>query len=124
MDVGPPTPAQDRGRLVRREVVQDQVQPLRFRIALANALQDVQDLAASLPRPEVAPELIGMDVVARQPVPDPVGPRVGRGESIGMALWPPALARLGPEFQWAKLVEGQRGSIPCPLVHVPPNQFF
>ena len=118
------TPTSDFGSPVRREVVQDQVNALPDGILSARTLQNLQHFARSLSAARVAPQLVAMNVVERQPVTHPVLAGVGGGEAIRAARGAPTSTVLWTNLQGAELVEGNRRAIGCRPIHVASDQFF
>ncbi len=93
-------------------------------IPSARTLQNLQYFARSLSAPRVAPQLVAMNVVERQPVTHPVLAGVGGREAVRAACGAPTSTVLRANLQGAELVEGNRRAVGCRLVHVASDQFF
>ena len=75
-------PSTDFRPSVRREVVEDQVDPFFDRIARAHPFEDTKDIVPAFTATEVSPELILLSVEKSQPLSSAVRPGVGSRQAI------------------------------------------
>lgn len=110
--------------VMRREVVQDQVYPLLWRIPFSQELQDAQAFLPAFPFPHISPQIVGMDVVKGQPVANAVCAMVCGRQPFGMVAVTITSPVLRTYLQRPELVECHRRPILRKVADVLANQFF
>src|SRR5215208_945159 len=97
LDVVPGGAGPDRGGLVRRQVVEDDVDRVVVGSGRPDALERGEGVLAALVQPGDTPQPVLGEVVAAVEVADPVGAVVGGGQPVGMVVGRPAGAVAGPD---------------------------
>src|SRR5207342_1044581 len=105
LDVMPTGQGPDRGGLVRRQVVEDDVDRLVVGSGRPDALERGEGVLAALVQPGDPPQPVLGEVIAAVEVADPVSAVVGGGQPVGMLAGRPAGAVAGSDAQGSELVE-------------------
>jgi len=90
---------------VRREVVQNQMNPLTQRIPLPQKPQRSKHFLMPFAKPEITPQPLLVNVVKRQPVSNAMWTSISGRQPSGVVYMTPLLSGLRPNFQRAEFVE-------------------